>query len=108
MMPICWKCSDSVLRDVDGTHNVLVGCKGNCEIECYEDAKVLCPLTMPEWNIEPCDTPKGCEKNWGGQWFRFEKMTDLGNYGHAHCSKLHLYVGEKLAKQTLTKHGVVV
>ena len=64
MIPMCWKCSASIMEDADtilagellnGSHGCRVvdgkvqgmkfkGCKDNPEIENYEQAKKQCPL----------------------------------------------------------------
>ena len=45
MIPLCYKCSDKIIKEYDSGMAMLIGCKGNENIKTYADAMVLCPLT---------------------------------------------------------------
>lgn len=54
VIPMCWKCSSAVLKDVGGYPGVkeLDHCKENPQITCFEHAMALCPLTHEKNKVQ--------------------------------------------------------
>jgi len=55
------------------------------------------------YNVEPCETPEGCQEKWPGQWFRFERKDNPGNWGKANYKMLALYVGVEAANEAIKR-----
>jgi hypothetical protein len=94
-IPMCWKCSDAIMASIEPGISEFTGCKRLEGVVDYIEAKKQCPLI---WDIEPMENP--CPDKWPGKWFKF-RHTGTQEWGNAHESTLHLYVGEALAKHIM-------
>lgn len=94
-VPICWKCADGIIASIEPGISEFQGCKVLPGVVDYREANKQCPLL---WDIEEIENSH--PDRWPGKWFQFRR-TNTSEWGKAHESTLHLYVGEALAKHIM-------
>jgi len=95
-IPMCWKCSEAEVASIEPGVTEFVGCKEQPGITNYAEAQKNCPLIEPEpavqYEVEETENP--CPDTWPGKWYRF-RVVGGSEWGKAHESKLHLYIGKE-------------
>jgi len=43
MIPMCWKCANKIVEEIENGVTQLVGCTKCKKITCYKDAEKYCP-----------------------------------------------------------------